>query len=210
MFGASQGPPQLGRQPSVGFDGRVGSGRLARFLKPLRRLCPKGAGAPWQQLARPERDAGGLARHRQVLQALRVQLPLGDFDGSYASRDGLVAVRICLIARLDLLYHGSDSQGLRRRLGDRTVRAQDLVDRGVRTAGPTSVHCVRGGATHPQEVHLPSRRPRSPFLNRATTELNHENVDQIQIGTLISTFALLLQSPVTSARRVIDHFLLSL
>ena len=52
------------------LDGGAGDGRLTEIGKPLRRLCPKGAGAPWQQLARPERDASGLGRHRPVLHAL--------------------------------------------------------------------------------------------------------------------------------------------
>ena len=94
---------------------------------------------------RLERDTGGLGRHWQVLRALQVRQPLGDFEGSNASRDGLVAGHDYLVARDNLLQQRRDFLGLRRRWDDRIVSDQDHVDHGARMAGPTHGNGVRAG-----------------------------------------------------------------
>ena len=68
-----------------------------------------------------ERDAGGLGRHWQVLRALQVRLPLGDFEGSNATRDGLGAGHDYLVARENLPQQHRDFLGLRCRWDDRIV-----------------------------------------------------------------------------------------
>lgn len=103
VLGAGQGPSQLGRQPGIDLDGRVAGGCLAGFGKRLRWRCRKGASDAWQELARPERDESEMDRHGQVLQALRVQRPLGELIGGYASRDGLVVGHNCLSTVQDSL-----------------------------------------------------------------------------------------------------------
>ena len=70
---------------------------------------------------------------------------MSDLNGGYSSRDSLSAGYDGLVARQNLLWQGHDFRGMRRRLGDRTVRDLDLVDRRARRAGPTRGHRVRGG-----------------------------------------------------------------
>ena len=130
---------------------------------------------------------------------------LSDLNGGYSSRDSLSAGYDGLVARQNLLWQGHDFRGMRRRLGGQTVHGQDLIDHGTRRAGPAPGRCVRGG----ERAGRPTRRecvsPVGAFarhletimLNRAARELNNDKVDQIQIGTMMRTAALLLRSSVT-------------
>ena len=110
----------------------------------------------------------------------------GDFDGGYVIRDGLIAGHDYLIARWNLLQQSRDFRGLRRRLSDRTVREQDLVVYGARTAGPAPGHCVRGeeraGRPTRRECVSPvgalARHRDTRVLNRAMRELDNDTVDQ--------------------------------
>ena len=126
-------------------------------------------------------------------------LPLDDFERSNASRDGLVTGHDYLVARENLLQQRRDFLGLRRRRGDRTVIDQDLVDHGARRAGPAPGHRVRWGegAGRPARRECVSPVVSAPVWNRARRELDNDEVDQIQIGTLIRTAPLLLRSSVT-------------
>ena len=131
-----------------------------------------------------------------MLHALQVRLPLSDFEGGNASRDGLIAGHDYLVAREDLLQQCRDFRGLRRRLGDRIVSDQDRVDHGARRAGPSSGHYGEG-AGRPARRECVSPVVSAPVWNRARRELDNDEVDQIQIGTLIRTAPLLLRSSVT-------------
>ena len=112
---------------------------------PRRRLCAKRAGASWTQLARPERDASGLGRHRQVLNALEQQLPSRDYKIGNATRDGRISGHDHLVARKHLLQQSCDFTGLHRRVGDQAVGLLDFVKHGARRVSPALGHCVRGG-----------------------------------------------------------------
>ena len=76
---------------------------------------------------------------------MQVRQPLGDFEGSNTSRDGVVADHDYLVARENLLQQRRDFLGLRRRWDDRIVSDQDHVDHGARRAGPAPGNCVRAG-----------------------------------------------------------------
>ena len=94
---------------------------------------------------RLEPDASGLGRHWQVLRGLRVRLHLGDFEGSNASHDGLIAGHDYLVGCENLLQQRRDFLGLGRRWDDRIVSDEDHVDHVARRAAPSPDHCVRGG-----------------------------------------------------------------
>ena len=96
---------------------------------------------------------------------MQVRQPLGDFEGSNTSRDGVVADHDYLVARENLLQQRRNFLGLCRRWDDRIVSKQDHVDHGARRAGLTHGHCVRAGvgpADQPAGSASLLSRPRSP------------------------------------------------
>ena len=113
-IGPYQGPPHVGRGPSVGVDDRSSGGRLTGVYRNLLRWNAERARGPRQRLGRRVRRARGWGCDRQVL-ARGLKLRLSLLDGVQAGDDALLACRYHLSARENLLQDCGEGRGLRRR-----------------------------------------------------------------------------------------------